>query len=75
MHLTDLCEFDHALTSAPADTRRQDFDMGYEDEESFARIRARQPQHPSREQALAHRRASALDDDEVADIALHFGDR
>lgn len=75
MQLTNFCEFERDLPDDSVSVSRNDFDPGYEDEASFERTRGRSQSHRRKlsEPTLAHRRASAIDDDEVADIALHFG--
>lgn len=76
MQLTNFSELEHAAKTATAGVGRFDDEFGYTDEETFERPRfhARERHQPSACE-LARRQASAMDDDEVADIALHFGER
>lgn len=78
MHLTHYREFAQDLPTDSASVSRNDFERGYEDEETFERPhqRSRHQRRQDRARLLAHCRANVLDDDEILDeTVLDFSDR
>lgn len=76
MHRTNFSELQHDGTPEAASVSRFEDDWDYTDQETFERPRPRgraRRQQFDREQA--RRQVNAMDDDELADIARHFGDR
>jgi hypothetical protein len=76
MQRTNFSELQHDGTTEAAGGSRFEDDWDYTDQETFGRPqpRSRERRHQTAREA-ALRQASAMDDDELADIALHFGDR
>ncbi|ACB74254.1 hypothetical protein [Opitutus terrae] len=78
MHLTHYRELEQDASTGSASASRNDFDRGYEDEETFERPhqRSRHQRRQDRARLLAQSRANVLDDDEMLDdIVLDFSDR
>jgi hypothetical protein len=76
MQRTNFSELQHDGNTEAASVTRFEDDWDYTDQETFERPqpRSRERRHQTARE-VARRQASAMDDDELADIARHFGDR
>lgn len=76
MQSTSISEPQHDGNTETASVSRFEDDWDYTDRETFERPqpRSRARRHFTARE-LARRQANAMDDDELADIARHFGDR
>lgn len=73
MEFTDNHDFE--LPGDSAGVRGNEFESSYDDDENFTLLPDRGDSAPRSGGNLAHRRASAMEDDDLTDIALHFGER